>query len=114
MRRRRQAQPARQPHPDAATELQLQQIHGLLARIEQKTGLIGDYRSEIAELHDDIRWLARIRPAGADAAAKAHDARVGRLQQAIREIDSEVDAAREQIAKLQHDMNPNDLAYLWS
>jgi chromosome segregation ATPase len=114
VRRRRQAQPARQHHPDPAVELQLQQIHGLLARIEQKAGLIGDYRTEIAELHDDIRWLARVRPAGAEAAAKAHDARIARLQQEIRGIDSEVDTAREQIAKLQHDMNPNDLAYLWN
>jgi hypothetical protein len=111
VRRRNKVPPPRTRHSDPAVELQLQQIHGLLARVDQKTGMIDDYREEIRKLHHQIRMLTSYGGYAKDTAR--HDDRISRLQQAIRDIDGEIDAASKQIAGLQEGMSPMDLAYLW-
>ena len=111
----------RRPHPDPGVELQLQKIIGLQQRITAKEDLALDYRDEIEALHDKIRGLADVATAYGTGLARAdecnnqiagHREHIRELQQAMRDLDTDVDGIHDTITTLQEKLNPEDLAVL--
>jgi predicted nucleic acid-binding Zn-ribbon protein len=98
----------REPHPDPAIELQLQEILDLRASIDRQTALIEQYREEIADLHKDARYIDN------DERTKIFYERADQLDEKIRALEGDIKPVHEQIRELQGKINPDDLAFLGS
>lgn len=98
----------REPHPDPAIELQLQEILDLCASIDRRTALIEQYREEIADLHKDARYN------GDNERIKIFYDRADQLDEKIRALEGEIEPVHERIRELQGKMSPDDLAFLGS
>ena len=98
----------REPHPDPAIELQLQEILDLRASIDRRTALIEQYREEIAHLNKDARYdpdSERI---------KIFYERADQLDEKIRALEGDIEPVHERIRDLQGKIGPDDLAFLGS
>jgi len=102
----RRRQPARVPHPDPARELELQRIRDLRDGIARRTALIGQYQDEIGRLHKAARQAAY----EIDRKAYLNEATV--LHDRITAAEEGIGKVNEQIAALQGEISPDDLAYL--
>ena len=98
----------REPHPDPAIELQLQEILDLRASIDRRTALIEQYREEIADLHKDARFDKNIER------TKIFYERADQLDEKIRALEGEIEPVHERIRELQGKISPDDLAFLGS
>lgn len=106
MFRKRQAQPARVKHPDPGRELQLQRILDLRGSIDRRAELIGQYRQEIRELH------AAARGTGFEETADRHLREAKVLDERIATLEDAIEKTGGQIADLQAEIPPDDLAFL--
>jgi uncharacterized coiled-coil DUF342 family protein len=98
----------REPHPDPAIELQLQEILDLRASIDRREALIEQYREEISHLHKDARYDDNTER------MKLFYERADRLDEKIRALEGEIEPVHEQIRELQGKISPGDLAFLGS
>jgi predicted nucleic acid-binding Zn-ribbon protein len=98
----------REPHPDPAIELQLQEILDLRASIDRRTALIEQYREEIADLNKDARYT------NDNERTKILYGRADQLDEKIRVLEGEIEPVHEQIRELQGKISPDDLAFLGS
>jgi predicted nuclease with TOPRIM domain len=96
----------REPHPDPAIELQLQEILDLRASIDRRSALIEQYREEIADLHKDARYNDN------NERIKIFYERADQLDEKIRALEGEIEPVHEQIRELQGKISPDDLAFL--
>ena len=99
---------AREPHPDPAIELQLQEILDLRASIGRRAALIEQYREEIADLHEDARYDK------SPERTKIFYERADQLDEKIRALEGEIEPVHERIRELQGKIGPDDLAFLGS
>ena len=98
----------REPHPDPAIELQLQEILNLLASIDRRTAPIEQYSEEIADLHKDARYNDN------NERIKIFYERADQLDEKIRALEGEIEPVHKQIRELQSKISPDDLAFLGS
>ena len=98
----------REPHPDPAIELQLQEILDLRASIGRRAALIEQYREEIADLHEDARYDK------STERTKIFYERADQLDEKIRVLEGEIEPVHERIRELQGKIGPDDLAFLGS
>ncbi len=98
----------REPHPDPAIELQLQEILDLRASIGRRAALIEQYREEIADLHKEARYD------DSTERTKILYERADQLDEKIRALEGEIEPVHEQIRELQGKIGPDDLAFLGS
>ena len=98
----------REPHPDPAIELQLQEILDLRASIDRRTALIEQYREEIADLHKDARYNNN------NERTKILYERADQLDEKIRALEGDIEPVHERIRDLQGKIGPDDLAFLGS
>ena len=98
----------REPHPDPAIELQLQEILDLRASIGRRTALIEQYREEIADLHKDARYNDD------NERTKILYERADQLDEKIRALEGDIEPVHERIRELQGKISPDDLAFLGS
>jgi predicted nucleic acid-binding Zn-ribbon protein len=99
---------AREPHPDPAIELQLQEILDLRDRIDRRAELIKQYRKTIADLTEDARFEK------STERDKLLYERADQLDEKIRALEGEIEPVHERIRELQGKMSPDDLAFLGS
>ena len=98
----------REPHPDPAIELQLQEILDLRASIDRRTALIEQYREQIDDLHKDARYNNKAEM------VKIFYERADQIDEKIRALEGEIEPVHEQIRGLASKIGPDDLAYLGS
>ena len=98
----------REPHPDPAIELQLQEILDLRDSIDRREALIEQYREEIADLHKDARYDNNTER------MKIFYGRADQLDEKIRALEGEIEPVHERIRELQSKISPDDLAFLGS
>ena len=98
----------REPHPDPAIELQLQEILDLRASIDRREALIEQYREEIADLHKDARYDNNTER------MKIFYERADQLDEKIRALEGEIEPVHERIRELQSKISADDLAFLGS
>jgi superfamily I DNA and/or RNA helicase len=98
----------REPHPDPAIELQLQEILDLRASIDRRTALIAQYREQIDDLHKDSRYNDNT------GLVKILYERADQLAEKIRALEGEIEPVHERIRELVGKIGPDDLAYLGS
>jgi predicted nucleic acid-binding Zn-ribbon protein len=96
----------REPHPDPAIELQLQEILDLRASIDRREVLIEQYREEIADLHKEARY------SGKTDLVKIFYERADQLDEKIRALEGDIEPVHERIRELQSKISPDDLAFL--
>lgn len=99
---------AREPHPDPAIELQLQEILDLRDSIDRREALIEQYRKTIADLHQDARFDKNTER------TKIFYERADQLDEKIRVLEGEIEPVHERIRGLQGKISPDDLAFLGS
>jgi hypothetical protein len=99
---------AREPHPDPAIELQLQEILDLRDSIDRREALIEQYRKTIADLHQDARFDKNTER------TKFFYERADQLDEKIRALEGEIEPVHERIRGLQGKISPDDLAFLGS
>jgi len=98
----------RDPHPDPAIELQLQEILDLRASIDRRETLIEQYREQIADLDKDARYNNNTE------LIKIFYERADQLDGKIRALEGEIEPVHERIRELQGKISPDDLAFLGS
>ena len=98
----------REPHPDPAIELQLEEILDLRASIDRRTHLIEQYREEIAHLHKDARYN------NDNERTKILYERADQLDEKIRALEGDIEPVHEQIRELEGKISSDDLAFLGS
>ncbi len=96
----------REPHPDPAIELQLQEILDLRASIDRREALIEQYREAIADLQKDARYD------NSTERTKLLYERADQLDEKIRTLEGEIEPVHERIRELQGKISPDDLAFL--
>jgi hypothetical protein len=106
MFRRRQQAPRREPHPDPIIEAQLQRILVMQASSARLADLTGQYRREIAHLHD---------AAQDETSTKRIEAYLGEakaLHGRILETEASIIATSAEITELTAQLSETELAYL--
>ena len=98
----------REPHPDPAIELQLEEILDLRASIDRRAALIEQYREQIDDLHKDARYNNNTE------LVKIFYERADQLGEKIRALEGEIEPVHERIRELQGKIGPDDLAFLGS
>ena len=98
----------REPHPDPAIELQLQEILDLRASIDRRTALIEQYREEIADLHKEAGYKDD------NERTNIFYERADQLDEKIRALEVDIEPVHERIRDLQGKIGPDDLAFLGS
>jgi predicted nucleic acid-binding Zn-ribbon protein len=98
----------REPHPDPAIELQLEEILDLRASIDRRAALIEQYREQIDDLHKDARYNNNTE------LVKIFYERADQLDEKIGALEGEIEPVHERIRELQGKIGPDDLAFLGS
>jgi hypothetical protein len=102
----RKKAPQRTPHPDPAVELRLQRILDLRASITRTAALAEQYRHEIGKLY----YEARCETSSERAEMFMQEATA--LHDRIMSTETAITGTQQQIAALQAEIAPDDLAYL--
>lgn len=103
---RKSRPPARQPHPNPGTELELQRILDLRASVGRRADLVKQYRKEIGEMHATAR--GENSPKRMEMYLKETEV----LHQRIMEVELTITTTHKEIAALTAKMSDDDLAFL--
>lgn len=118
----RRNRPAPEPasHPDPVIDRELRRIRQLRDRCAAKKSQAGDYQHAIRETLDSISDAhRRVRDSAYSTmwddvvdSVTSQEAQVAALQQAIRDLEADVDRLHDEIADREGKLCPSDLAYL--